>query len=310
METGFMNRIIGLVIALVVGGLLVGGLLIPSIEAIQTNVGDEIKITNNSPIVLREAEPGDVLECVRTVSDGVAADAWTLNGEAVVGPTGSADTWNVGILSDGIYLSVNAAANAAVGSWYAMSAATPTPSYLSGGGGSGAHYGIVFAEDTITVYGNYGAESPTTITTAQYTWAYVVCPYGEGEYCAPVAGGVGIVKNPEQVILCGAYTTGDLDTMYAYINGETYVSNSAYTMTANISTATHSGTTDIYDATVSVTISDGADSETFTPYRILVPYEIAGHESSGMYYVMFGVISILGIVALVVVAANGIRNKY
>lgn len=306
----FVNKITGYVLALVLGAILVGGLLIPTVEGIQTNIGDEIKITNNSPIVLREAEPGDVLECLRTVSGGVATDAWTLNGEAVVGPTGSADTWNVGILSDGLYVQVYAPNIGNPGAWYNMSDAPPTINYLLGGGDNGAHYGMVFGDDTITIYSGYGGESPTTVVTATYTWAYVICPYGDGEYCAPLSGGVGIVKNPEQVILCGAYTTGDFDTMYAYINGETYVSNSAYTMTANISTVTHSGTTDIYDATVSVTISDGGDNETFTPYRILVPYEVSGHESSGTYYVMFGVISILGIVALVVVAANAIRNKY
>lgn len=302
------KNILQMVIAVAIGVIMLGPLASVISDA-QTDAGDPIKLTNNSPIVLREAESGDVLECVRTVTDSVATDTWTLNGETVVGPTGSADTWNVGILSDGIYLSVNAAGNAAVGSWYDMSAATPAASYLSGGGNNGAHYGIVFAEDTITVYGNYGAESPTTIKTAQYTWAYVICPYGDGEYCAPVSGGVGIVKNPDQVILCGAYITGDFDTMYAYINGETYVSNSAYTMTANIATAVHTGTTDIYDATVSVSMSDGTDTETFTPYRILVPYEISGHATSGSMYDMLGVIPLLVTIGLILGVVGVIASR-
>lgn len=307
METGFMNKIIGLVIALVLGGLLVGGLLIPSIEAIQTNVGDEITITNNSPIVLREAHEGDVLKVVRSVSDGTTTDTWTLNGEVCLGPTGSADTWNVGVMSDGIYFSINSPSNGSIGSWIDIPN-NGTLTNISGViGGVAQSYQITFNADTMVL--ENVTSTPTTVATSPYSWAYVLCPFGEGEYCAAMPNGAGVVKDPNQIILSGLYYTGDLDTTYCY-NKVAFVGNTDYSMTANITTALHEGTTDIYDANVTVTITDGTNSETFTPYRILVPYEVTGHETSGMYYVMFGVISILGIVALVVVAANAIRNKY
>lgn len=302
-------KIISLVVGLTVGVLLMVGLVSPVVADGQATAGNEITLKNESPIVLREIENGDVLECVRTVTDGVATDAWTLNGEPVVGPTGSADTWNVGLISDGIYLSVNAAGNAAVGGWVAMDVATPSGTNYLAGGTNGSHYGIVARDGTITIYSGYGGESPYTIVTKNYTWGYVVCPYGEGEYCAPIAGGVGLVKNPDQVILCGAYTSGELDTMYYYKGGQTYVSNTAYTMTANITTAIHTGTTDIYDATVSVAMTDGTNTETFTPYRILVPYEVTGHATSGANYALLGAIPIVAFIALIAFAAFAVRGR-
>lgn len=296
------NKLIPLIMTLVVGIILAGSLLVPVLSDAQKTIGPETTLTNNSLIVLRELENGDVLECVRTVTGDTATDVWTLNGETVAGPTGGANSWNVGLMSDGIYLAVNAESNSAVASWYSMNATTTNPSYLSGGGSSGAHYGIVALDGTITIYSDYGSESPTTITTKTYTWGYVVCPYADGEYCAAVPHGVGLVKSPDQVILCGAYTTGDLDTMYYYKDGQTYVSETAYTMTANIATAVHTGTTDIYDATVSVDIANGDDVESFTPYRILVPYEVTGHKASGASYSLLGAIPIIVIAALIVAA--------
>lgn len=305
-----MNKVIGLVLVLVIGATLVGGLLAPTVGAIQTNVGDEITKINESPIVLREAKENDILTITRTVVDGATTDTLRLNGEIATGPTGAADTWNVGVLSDGFYIQINAAANSAVGTYYRMDATTPAINYLSGGGTNGASYGIEFKEGVITIYGSYGTENQTTITTAPYTWAYVVCPYGEGKYCAPIAGGVGYVSDAKDVILCGAYASGELDTMYYYKGGTTYLSNTAYIMTVDIQTALTGGTTDIYTATTSVAVSDGTNTETFTPYRVLLPYEVTGHATSGAYYAMFGVIGLLGIVLLVTIAASAIRSKY
>lgn len=290
------TKLIPLIMTLVVGIILAGSLLVPVLSDAQKTIGPEVTLTNDSPVVLREVEPGDVLIVTRSTVDGVTDDVWTLNGEPVVGPTGSADRWNVCIMSDGVYLQANAPANSAIGVRYDMTKSTPSANYLSGGGGT-ASYTFTFNEDTIVL-----TSGENTLSTYGYTWAYVMCPYGEGEYCAPIAGGVGIVKDPNQVILCGAYTSGDLDTMYYYKNGQTYVSNTAYTMTANITTAVHTGTTDIYDATVSVDMTDGDDTESFTPYRILVPYEVTGHAASGASYSLLGAIPIIVIVALIVAA--------
>lgn len=294
-----MHKLIEASIFTAIGVLVFASLLMPVVSDAMTENGDPITLTNTSPIVLREAKAGDVLECVRTVTDGVAMDSWTLNGVEAIGPAGQTDAWNVGLLSDGIYIQVNGRTNSAVGQWYNITDSSPSLHYLSGGGNNGAHYGVEFTEDTITLYGAYGTESQTTIATVSYTWAYVVCPYANGEYCAPLSGGVGIVKNADQVILCGAYTTGDFDTMYYRIGGVDWVSNSSYEMNTNVTLALHENTTDIYDATVSVSMTDGDDTETFTPYRILVPYQVSGHATSGALYDMLGVLPIVVIVALI-----------
>ena len=307
----FVNKITGYVLALVLGAILVGGLLIPTVEGIQTNIGEEITLTNDSAIVLREIEDGDVLKCVRTkTSETAFSDAWTLNDEPITNLSGTSLSWNVGLISDAIYMQINANSNNAAGIYYNMTLSNPSVLYF--GISSSAEVGDTGTSTfTVTTDGNITVVSSNRATlTVPYTWGYVICNLDDGEYYSAETGGVGICKKASDLILCGAYTSGALDTMYSYVNGVSYVSNSAYTMTVDADLTKHAGTTDIYDITTSVIMSDGANDETFTPYRIFLPYEVTGHANTGTYYVMFGVISILGIVAIIVIAANAIRTKY
>lgn len=305
----FVNKITGYVLTLVLGAILVGGLLIPTVEGIQTNIGEEITLTNDSKIVLREIEDGDVLRLTRTVdSAGVGTDVWDLNGDTLSNLDQSSLSWNVGLISDAWYVQIKVQSIVSATA-YKMDQANPSSGQIDFGG-AGTTEGVYVttftaSEGVIT----YTSRTGTTIDLP-YTWGYVICNYEEGDYYSAETGGAGICKTVEDLILCGAYTTGDLDTMYAYHGGETYVSNSSYTMNVNTQLTKHSGTTDIYDITTAVIMSDGENEETFTPYRIFLPYEVTGHESSGTYYVMFGVVALLGIIMLVVVAANAIRNKY
>lgn len=296
------TKLIPLIMTLVVGIILAGSLLIPVLSDAQKTIGPEVTVTNDSAIVLREIEDGDVLKCVRTKTGATSwTDVWTLNDDVISSLSGGSLAWNVGIMSDAIYMQINSSGNSAAGTYYDMTRSTPAATYY--GISSSAEIGDVgvtsfsFANGAATVTYN-----ENTTLEVPYTWGYIVCPYEDGEYCAAVSGGVGAVKDPNQVALCGAYTSGDLDTMYYYKDGQTYVSNTAYTMTANITTAVHSGTTDIYDATVSVDMTDGDDTESFTPYRILVPYEVTGHAASGASYSLLGAIPIIVIVALIVAA--------
>ena len=302
-------KIISLVVGLTVGVLLMVGLVSPVVADGQTTAGNEITITNDSTIVLREIEDGDVLKCVRTkTGDNTFSDAWTLNDEPITNLSGTSVTWNVGILSDAIYMQINSNSNSAAGTYYNMTAANPSAIYY--GIGSSAAVG-----DSATSTFTYANGNMTAVNSAGQTmevpctWGYVVCPYEEGKYCAAVSGGVGSVSNADEVILGGAYTSGDLDTMYYYKDGQTYVSNTAYTMTANITTALHTGTTDIYDATVSVDMTDGTNTETFTPYRILVPYEVTGHATSGANYALLGAIPLVAFIALIAFAAFAVRGR-
>ena len=296
------TKLIPLIMTLVVGIILAGSLLVPVLSDAQKTIGPEVTLTNNSPIVLREVESGDVLKCTSTY-DTTSHNAWTLNDEPITPLTTSSLGWNVGVMSDGYYMQILGAENSNMAIWYDMTSTTASINYANSATETYTlrTYTITFGDGTITTEFDSGSGSPST-KTYEYSWGYTICPYGEGEYCAPVSGGVGIVKDSNQVILCGAYTSGDLDTMYYYKDGQTYVSNDAYTMTANITTAVHTGTTDVYDATVSVDMTDGDDTESFTPYRILVPYEVTGHAASGASYSLLGAIPIIVIVALIVAA--------
>ena len=305
------KHLTAVIVSAILGVILLVTVVAPIVSDGQTTTGDPITLTNNSPIVLREVEPGDVLKCTSTY-DTTSHNTWTLNDEPVTTLTTSSLGWNVGVMSDGFYMQILGAENSNMAIWYDMTSTSAAINYVNSATETNTlrTYTVTFGDGTITTVFDSGSGSPST-KTYEYSWGYSICPYGEGEYCAPVSGGVGIVKDPNQVILCGAYTSGDLDTMYYYKDGQTYVSNDAYTMTANITTAVHTGTTDIYDATVSVDMTDGTDTETFTPYRILVPYEVTGHADSGSLYSMLGVIPIVVAIGIVLgVVSMAIVNRY
>lgn len=306
METKSM---IGLIIGFLVGAIILAS-FVPIFVNVQNTSGEEITLTNDSPIVLREVKPGDVLKCTSTY-DTTSHNTWTLNDEPVTTLTTSSLGWNVGVMSDGFYMQILGARNSNMAIWYDMTSTSAAVNYVNSATETNTlrTYTVTFGDGTITTVFDSGSGSPST-KTYEYSWGYTVCPYGEGEYCAPVSGGVGIVKDSNQVILCSAYTNGELDTMYYYKDGQTYVSNSAYTMTADITTAIHTDTTDIYDATVSVIISDGVDSESFTPYRILVPYEVTGHATKGVMFDLFGLLPLIAGVGLLMSAVVYFLRRY
>lgn len=291
------TNILTLVITLAVGIILAGSLLGPVISDAQNTIGPEITMTNESSFVLKEADSGDVLKNVRTTVDETRTDTWTFNNTAIVGPSSGGTNWTVGIMSDSVYMQINAADNASAGSWLYMDG-TETYHYFGS-------ITVTFTDTEIQI------DTGTASTSANvgYTWAYVICPYDEGEYIAPSLGGTGYVSKATDVLLCGFYSTGELDTMYYYHNGQNYVSTEGYSMVTNVDLTLHEGTTDIYDATVSATVTDGTDSETFTPFRIFVPYEVTGHEAGGASYTLLGAIPIIVIVAILMVAVGAIAYR-
>lgn len=290
--------LIGVVMTVLIGVILIGTVLAPTVEGIQKTAGDEITLTNNSAIVLREMQIGDVLQC--TVIDA-NNDTWTLNGEPITNLSQSTVTWNVGIISDGIYLQINSGANSSSGSFYDMALETPTVNYLNGTT-PGTTYTFTAEEDDIVVVGNSTIRYP-------YTWGYVVCTYEDGQYYSAESTGSGICSSADDLILCGTYTSGELDTAYAYRNGQTYVSNTAYSMSIPYELSLHEGTTDIYDIDVTVTMTDGTNTETFTPYRIYLPYEVTGHEASGAEYTLYGVVIVLFVIVVFMVAVRALMTR-
>lgn len=287
METGFMNKITGLVIALVVGGLLVGGLLIPSVSGIQDTVGDKITKSNQVYDAYYTAPDSDYELTIS--NEGFIANGATLS-----------NTYAQGVFANSFVVQLHTPTDEN-NLGYVMGKNDETPTYFD----KTEEYRITFADNAIVI-NKTGVSEP--VFTEQYTWAYAICG-AETKAAWGTITHIGTdptyILSDKQVYISGYYYTGENDTFYSYHDGVTYSGD--YEGTAAINKTLVDGTTDIYQIDgLTVTIGD----ESFTPFLILVPLSVTGHATTGTYVVMFGVISILGIVALVVVAANGIRNKY
>ena len=303
-----LKNIGGIVAGFVIAVVLLSSVLVPVISSTLVTAGDELTLKNDSDIVLKSIDDGDVLKLTSTRdANNSKTDVWTINDQQITSVSGGALGWNVGLISDAMYVRVLSSGNAASAATTLMSSTTGTEQYISPGTTEGAYVWTWTFEDGVMTYiDRYGTE-----VTASYTWGYVACPLEDGEYYSAETNGVGICSSADDLILCGGYTTGDLDTMYAYHNGEKYVSVSAYTMTVNTTTELHDGTTDIYDITVSVDVSDGENTETFTPFRIYLPYEVTGHADSGTMYSLLNIIPLLVTVGILmgIVTAVFVRRE-
>ena len=290
METGFMNRITGLVIALVIGGLLVGGLLAPTVAGIQDTVGD--KITKSNQVYTGYyIEPSAEYELI------INADGWTANGVSLTN-----QNYRQLVFADTFVVQANTNIDSTAFG-YIMAEDMTAPRYLYVT--DNAEYTITFNDKTMTVV-KTGTDAP--VYTKTYNWAFTACGAGEPNAWGTITR-VGtnnaFILNDSQFYLSGYYYTGENKTFYSYHNGNSYTGE--YEGNVTFEKEKVAGTTDIYNIT-QMTVTIGG--EEFNPYLILVPLSVTGHATAGPYYVMFGVLTLLAIVMLVVVAANGIRNKY
>lgn len=294
METGFMNRITGLVIALVVGSLLVGGLLAPTVAGIQDTVGNPIAYDNGGA-----ASGGAVFDEIKngTIVYEVSTTGVTVNGSALTWRVES--NWPTIVYTDGGYITVRATFDTI--SFQKMNLETNSFDNTNISVVEGTPVTITVENNTVTV-----GENSFTFTKGYYWTATAASDKYFLALDLTVRVGTWYVNDLTDLIAYGMYTTGDNDCYYELINGAVSV-NEDYTTAVNATLTKVNGTTDIYQLT-DFTLSVG--DESFTPYLCLIPAQIHGHATAGAYFVMFGVITLLAIVMLVVVAANGIRNKY
>lgn len=299
------TNLLTLVITLTLGVILAGSLLMPVIEDTKTTIGPEITLDNNASNSLRTAVEGDVLQVYSSwdTSTSSKVDVWTLNGTTID------IIQNVALVSDGLYIQSILTGPAPVA--YVDMVSGTSIGYINGATSTSGPVTIsaTFGSDSITF--KVDRNGTATQSTHNYTWGLVLCNDEEGEYYAAVPDGVGYITDTKEVILGGLYSTGDLDTPYYYYDGVAHVSVSAYTIDVALTTSVASGTTDIYNVTSSVTITDGDDSETFTPYWIMLPHTVTGHASSGAAYNLLGVIPIIVITGILLagVGAIFVRNR-
>lgn len=116
-----------------------------------------------------------------------------------------------------------------------------------------------------------------------------------------------MITSVKDIIIYGAYTTGENDTYYSFVNGQLTVAED-FTSSYSADLVLKDGTTDIYQIE-SFVIDIGG--ETFIPYRALVPLHVSGHATSGAAYDIIGLLPILVIVSLITAAiAVFIRARY
>ena len=297
METGFMNRITGLVIALVVGGLLVGGLLIPSIEGMTAT--EKTFENEGSPFML--ADSGN-----HTIIIGMDANSnitITTDGETDIVPDLSlygsatilyAEDSFIRLLSNGNVMAYGKTSNSTYDNATLGNASTEVTITISG---TTATFDVSGSDRTIdNVQAFIAHEGTYALTTTPYIKDDSVI-YGAG--LTPSGGISGA--------LCFYGTIEDITAKGLWPSGR--IAKIDTINTKDI--AEYVGLQEI--TSVVLAWGDGAYDQSATYTYFLAPASITvdlSHPMTPTQIAMFGVISILGIVALVVVAANGIRNKY
>lgn len=301
---GFPALIVGVVVAVVLVGAVVPGFVGASDSA-----GTPITKTNvGTGHTFKEMVAGDVLKCESVYSGSSRTDTWTLNGETVLNEGITGLTWDWALISDVYFLQVNASINSAVGSGQEIKDPLGSVAYYSGADSTNPNktFTWTLSADGLTYSLKIG-DTETSTWTNTPSWVYVVSTVEDGAYMsAQVTTNAYYAKQGDKdIILAGNYTTGDLDTGYYYgKDGVLTVVDSDYTGTVNFDQELSDGTTDIYDTLVTVSISDGTNTEEFSPYRALVPYEVEGHASSGALYTLLQILPLLVGAGLVIGAVG------
>lgn len=293
------NKLIPIVLTLVVGIILAGSVLMPVLNDAKKTIGDEVTYTNSMTSSNQyRYDYVDSLELTATASetDGVSYD-FVINGKEIT----LIGDYMLAVASDGIVIQIGTAGQFAYSTYMETYASEPNLSPTT------------YPEVTLTM--SEGAWSlkagDTTLKDGTYTW--IVTYKDDGRYVAHNSSVVGAYchETPSDFIVYGGgYTSGDLDTFYSYGQGKLTVAVSDYEGTLNWNTTLVDGTTDVYKVTTcNITISDGENDETYTPYRCLYLYEVTGHEAGGASYSLLGAIPVMVIVALIMGAVGMIVVK-
>lgn len=299
------NRFIGALVGVAVIVIILAAMF-PVILGTQSNF-TETRYYNDSGLTFREMHDGDIFTIERSETDTGIKDIWMLNGEDV---TRTVASWDVALMSDSVYVSVNNQVSSSAGSYLPLGGASYT--YIGlGDGVEWARFSFEWVGSNIVISKELSIAEKTVVGTYPVTWAFVLCPIDEGAYMASSAGsGAGFVRQDSEVILCGRYDTGELDTFYCWRDG-VFSTGTDITGTADFDLSLVGGTTDIYRITVNVEVTSGDVVEDFTPFKVLVPYEIVGHVESNAASDLVGLVPILLIVSLLLMAVGLIvRSRF
>lgn len=305
METGFMNKITGLVIALVVGGLLVGGLLIPTVQGMT-----EKTLTHTNSGAYFTTPDGDEHTIV------IDATTITFDGNACTYPDLSLYGSATAIIGEDWFLRLEKMSNGNV--QYVV--AGPPQQYNNLGNSGSGSISITITGDSAEFTGPSGTLSRTGVQymiadTGEYVLSHDPCVKENTQFIAAIRNSSSV--DLFQIIRGSISDTANYEStacrVYKFTPGETgSISSSAYT----VALSPYSGDLKKLDAITeqaTATFTSGDSELTITIDYIIVPVSIEYDNPAyigSTNAVIMGVVSLLGIVALVVLAANGIRNKY
>lgn len=272
------KRLIELTVGIVVGLVVFSAILMPVISNAQTNNGTEVTLTQEYDASFA---PNYNLWDGEDVTISFSADGFMVNDELVT----IAVTQRILVASNDF-----ACRSGGSGTTSAVNI-----QYLGHDGQYATSFTFTVVDGVYTLSAANGAIS----LTGNLDWMVYAVP-GEGniDLVQPSLTTSFITGNTDNIIVLGnVYTTGENDTFYSYYNGDLTV-NPAFEGDASVTIdkTVKEGYTDIYDTSITVNIGD----ESFTPWFILTPKTIAGHEASGPIYDMLGVIPILIIAGLII----------
>lgn len=292
------TNVLTLAITLTLGIILAGSVLMPVINDAQKDIGPAV--TYNNSLTSTNQYRYDYVDSVEMTAiasetDGIYYD-FIINGKAVT----IVNDYMIAILSDGFSMQIGSAGQFAYN--------VPTDPFAASTNPTPTNYPLVtltMANGEWTLKGG-----DTELATGSYSW--LVTYVDNGRYVAHNSSVVGAYcqEAKDFIVYGGNYASGDLDTYYAYGNGVMSWGVSDYDAKLNWAATLVDGTTDIYKVTTcDITVSDGENSETFTPYRCLYVYEVTGHAASGAAYSLLGALPIMVIVGLVLAATAAIMVK-
>lgn len=290
------TNILTLAITLALGVILAGSLLVPIIEDTQTNIGPSVTLDNAAYPVENYKytiwDGSDITLSYVASPDISTAGVYSVNGEAVT--------------LQGTAQRIIIASN----DFASRSGGTVVPVLNTQYVESTAQLGN--AAFTFTVVDKaYTLEITSGGTTNTYTGVVDWLVYATEDGTAGLIQSLYTTSpfytsNTDDIIVLGnIYTTGDNDTFYSYYKGQLTV-NEAYAdeSSVSITKTAVSGYTDIYNTQIEVNVGD----ETFSPFFILIPEKVTGHEISD-YDALLGAIPVLVIVGLVLVGVGAIFVK-
>lgn len=275
-----VNNMTKYAVGLLIGLVMIAGLVIPVVDGAQTNAGPKT-IANNSAIGnYRLVEADETLTI-----DLIHETAWRMEVNGSVFPLGS--DVNVTLLfSDGLSISKNSAGTAI----HVLDSSGDLTNLKN------KHITFESGVITLTIPGE------DYVWSGEYTWVYVLDTVGTN---GNIAGdGTIYVNSINDIAASGYYSTGN-NTCYYSVEGGEAQSSGEWETTLTYDIEKVNGTTDIYKVTnLKVHIGD----EEFSPFRVVAPLTISGHETGAMSSLL-GVIPLVGIICLMVFAASAIRAR-